>query len=211
MRPAPSSASAALRTFTRHTLPTSQTTNGAARLATTSPVASHTQRRSQSGAASSLTFQSPFRDNKVDTNQIPSFKAYRSKAPEVSNRVFQYFMVGSMGLLTAAGAKATVQGTTQIATQRSGSSNLTPYHRFPGQHVRLRRRPRAGQGRSRHLGHPRRQERHHQMARQACFHSSPYCRRDQAGRIRQVRFPPTMFFPIASHDTNHYPQHPISP
>lgn len=110
MRPAPSSAGAALRTFTRHSLPTSQTSNGAARLAT-SPVASQTQRRYQHEAASTSSFQSPFRDNKVDSNKIPSFKAYRSKSPEVSNRVFQYFMVGSMGLLTAAGAKATVQGT----------------------------------------------------------------------------------------------------
>lgn len=32
-----------------------------------------------------------------------------SKSSETTNRVFQYFMVGSMGLLTAAGAKATVQ------------------------------------------------------------------------------------------------------
>jgi len=44
------------------------------------------------------------------TTKIPNFKAYRSGSSEVSNRVFQYFMVGSMGLLAAAGAKATVQG-----------------------------------------------------------------------------------------------------
>jgi ubiquinol-cytochrome c reductase iron-sulfur subunit len=118
MRPAPSSASAALRTFTRHTLPTPQTSNGAARLAATSAVAPQTQRRSQSGAASASTFNSPFRDNKVDTNQIPSFKAYRAKSAEVSNRTFQYFMVGSMGLLTAAGAKATVQGTTDFHNKK---------------------------------------------------------------------------------------------
>jgi hypothetical protein len=112
MRPAPSSAGAALRTFTRHSLPPSQTSNAvAARLTTSSSIASQIQRRYQHEAASTSTFQSPFRDNKVDTNQIPSFKAYRAKSPEVSNRVFQYFMVGSMGLLTAAGAKATVQGT----------------------------------------------------------------------------------------------------
>lgn len=33
-----------------------------------------------------------------------------SKRGETSNKTFQYFMVGGMGLLTAAGAKATVQG-----------------------------------------------------------------------------------------------------
>lgn len=33
-----------------------------------------------------------------------------SKKGETSNKTFQYFMVGGMGLLAAAGAKATVQG-----------------------------------------------------------------------------------------------------
>lgn len=112
MRPAPSTASAALRSWTRHNLPTSQTTTTAARLVAT-PVApqttSITQRRHASDAAASSSFDSPFQ--KVDTNKIPNFTKYRAKSPEVSNRVFQYFMVGSMGLLTAAGAKATVQGT----------------------------------------------------------------------------------------------------
>merc|ERR1712098_93655 len=115
MRPAPSSAGAALRSWTQHALPTSQSSSAAARLATSS-VASQTtvaqQRRHQpspSQAASTSSFDSPFRSNKVDSNKIPSFKAYRAKFPEVSNRVFQYFMVGSMGLVTAAGAKATVQ------------------------------------------------------------------------------------------------------
>lgn len=56
-------------------------------------------------------FESPFRgENENPTTKIPSFADYMSKKPETSNKVFQYFMVGSMGLLTAAGAKATVQG-----------------------------------------------------------------------------------------------------
>lgn len=56
-------------------------------------------------------FESPFRDeDTTPTTKIPSFAKYMSKKPESSNKVFQYFMVGSMGLLTAAGAKATVQG-----------------------------------------------------------------------------------------------------
>ncbi|KAL8957484.1 MAG: hypothetical protein Q9193_005254, partial [Seirophora villosa] len=55
-------------------------------------------------------FESPFRDEEsVPSTRIPSFANYMSKKPQTSNKVFQYFMVGSMGLLTAAGAKATVQ------------------------------------------------------------------------------------------------------
>lgn len=57
-------------------------------------------------------FASPFKSasEKNDTTKIPSFANYMSKRGETSNKTFQYFMVGGMGLLTAAGAKATVQG-----------------------------------------------------------------------------------------------------
>jgi hypothetical protein len=113
MAPVPSSAGSALRAWTRHALPTSQSSCATARLAATSqtaaPQTALSQRRYQQTASTS-SFDSPFRENRVDSNKIPSFKAYRAKSPEVSNRVFQYFMVGSMGLLAAAGAKATVQG-----------------------------------------------------------------------------------------------------
>jgi ubiquinol-cytochrome c reductase iron-sulfur subunit len=44
------------------------------------------------------------------SSKIPDFSHYRSKQGTNSNLVFQYFMVGTMGALTAAGAKATVQG-----------------------------------------------------------------------------------------------------
>ncbi|KAL8737554.1 MAG: hypothetical protein Q9181_001568 [Wetmoreana brouardii] len=55
-------------------------------------------------------FDSPFRDaDSKPTTQIPSFGTYISKRPESANKVFSYFMVGSMGLLSAAAAKATVQ------------------------------------------------------------------------------------------------------
>ena len=56
-------------------------------------------------------FESPFK-NKDDnpTTKIPSFANYMSKRGETTNKTFQYFMVGGMGLLAAAGAKATVQG-----------------------------------------------------------------------------------------------------
>ncbi|QSZ30319.1 hypothetical protein DSL72_004841 [Monilinia vaccinii-corymbosi] len=42
-------------------------------------------------------------------SKIPDFSSYRSKKSGGSNLVYQYFMVGAMGALTAAGAKATVQ------------------------------------------------------------------------------------------------------
>ena len=56
-------------------------------------------------------FQSPYKNRDVNpTTKIPSFANYMSKKGETSNKTFQYFMVGGMGLLAAAGAKATVQG-----------------------------------------------------------------------------------------------------
>ena len=56
-------------------------------------------------------FESPFRGaGNQDTNKIPDFSHYRTKSSGNSNLLFQYFMVGTMGALTAAGAKATVQG-----------------------------------------------------------------------------------------------------
>lgn len=44
-----------------------------------------------------------------------------SKRGETSNRTFQYFMVGGMGLLTAAGAKATVQGMYSWVREEEGN------------------------------------------------------------------------------------------
>ncbi|EHL00714.1 putative Cytochrome b-c1 complex subunit Rieske, mitochondrial [Glarea lozoyensis 74030] len=54
-------------------------------------------------ADTTSSFDSPFRGMGNDqASKIPDFGKYRSK-------IFQYFMVGTMGALTAAGAKATVQ------------------------------------------------------------------------------------------------------
>jgi ubiquinol-cytochrome c reductase iron-sulfur subunit len=102
MRPLASAAGPAVRSWTKHSLPSARV----APAVVTTP-----QRRSQSEYAQSSSFDSPFKgaDSSPTTN-VPSFKKYMSKNSETSNRVFQYFMVGSMGLLTAAGAKATVQG-----------------------------------------------------------------------------------------------------
>jgi ubiquinol-cytochrome c reductase iron-sulfur subunit len=104
MRPLTSSAGHALRSWTKHPLP-------ATRIA--SAVGVQQRRAATEGEVKlSSSFDSPFRTLEPEpaTTKIPSFKNYMSNRPEVSNRVFQYFVVGSMGLLAAAGAKATVQG-----------------------------------------------------------------------------------------------------
>ncbi|EXJ78622.1 ubiquinol-cytochrome c reductase iron-sulfur subunit [Capronia coronata CBS 617.96] len=115
MRPVPASAGSAVRSWTRHTLPTSATSSS--RVAATASIPTTTssqQRRLQSDqiASKGSSYQSPFtttKAKKYDTTKIPSFKHYQARTPAVTNRVFQYFMVGTMGLLSAAGAKATVQ------------------------------------------------------------------------------------------------------
>jgi ubiquinol-cytochrome c reductase iron-sulfur subunit len=63
----------------------------------------------QTRNASASSFDSPFKGS-ADTTKIPSFAAYRNKGDETGPKVFQYFMVGTMGALSALGAKATVQG-----------------------------------------------------------------------------------------------------
>jgi hypothetical protein len=76
------------------------------RLASVPITAITAQRRHRSQA----TFDSPFKTIEHDTTKIPDFGHYMSKRGEASNKVFQYFMAGTMGALAAAGAKATVQG-----------------------------------------------------------------------------------------------------
>ncbi|KJX99237.1 ubiquinol-cytochrome c reductase iron-sulfur subunit like protein [Zymoseptoria brevis] len=57
-------------------------------------------------------YTSPFSrgvSGKQDTTHIPSFQKYRSSGGETGNKLFQYFMVGAMGGVSALGAKNTVQ------------------------------------------------------------------------------------------------------
>ncbi|KAF2204049.1 ubiquinol-cytochrome c r [Delitschia confertaspora ATCC 74209] len=64
--------------------------------------------QTRSAATSTSSFDSPFKGQ--PTTKIPSFQAYRKKSgDETGPRVFSYFMVGTMGALSALGAKATVQ------------------------------------------------------------------------------------------------------
>ena len=80
-------------------------------------------------------FNSPFRSKEDNpTTKIPSFANYMSKKGETTNKTFHYFMVGGMGLLAAAGAKATVQGKCIYATKRGyifGSLGTGSEHQSP--------------------------------------------------------------------------------
>ncbi|KAI1910336.1 ubiquinol--cytochrome-c reductase catalytic subunit rip1 [Ophidiomyces ophidiicola] len=71
------------------------------------------QLRAKSTAETTTTssFDSPFGSSKESPSslKIPSFKKYVSPRGTSTNKVFSYFMAGSMGLITAVGAKATVQ------------------------------------------------------------------------------------------------------
>jgi len=77
----------------------------------------------QTRNASASSFDSPFKGS-PETTKIPSFAAYRNKGGETGPKVFQYFMVGTMGALSALGAKATVQGRSpSIALDWPGKRN----------------------------------------------------------------------------------------
>ncbi|KAF2249305.1 ubiquinol-cytochrome c r [Trematosphaeria pertusa] len=67
------------------------------------------QTRNVSEVHATSSFDSPFKGVGSST-KIPSFGAYRRKASgEDGPKMFQYFMVGTMGALASLGAKATVQ------------------------------------------------------------------------------------------------------
>lgn len=58
-------------------------------------------------------------------SSIPDFGKYMSNKGEGKNKVFSYFMVGTMGALSAAGAKSTVQG-----MSRREYCDFRPWTRF---------------------------------------------------------------------------------
>jgi len=45
----------------------------------------------------------------IGVSKVPDFSKYKGKSSEASNKVFSYFMVGTMGALSAAAGKATIQ------------------------------------------------------------------------------------------------------
>ena len=60
-------------------------------------------------ASSSSTYESPFKGETKST-KIPDFSKYMSKGSGGGNQLFGYFMVGTLGAISAAGAKSTIQG-----------------------------------------------------------------------------------------------------
>ncbi|POS78379.1 cytochrome b-c1 complex subunit Rieske [Diaporthe helianthi] len=57
---------------------------------------------------SDSTYESPFRGSQ-STTQVPDFSHYAAKNGSNKNLMYQYFMVGALGTITAAGAKSTIQ------------------------------------------------------------------------------------------------------
>ncbi|KAF2733643.1 ubiquinol-cytochrome c reductase iron-sulfur subunit [Polyplosphaeria fusca] len=88
---------AVARSWTAHQLPVARASCAAM------------QSRNLSEVSSTTSFDTPFRGAGA-SSQVPSFGAYKSKrSGETGNRVFSYFMVGTMGALASLGAKNTVQ------------------------------------------------------------------------------------------------------
>jgi hypothetical protein len=72
--------------------------------------ASHIQKRPDVVNPTS-SFDSPFKGMGGDqSSKVPDFSHYKGKSGSNTNQLFQYFMVGTMGALTAAGAKGVVEG-----------------------------------------------------------------------------------------------------
>ncbi|KAL1981117.1 hypothetical protein VTN96DRAFT_3051 [Rasamsonia emersonii] len=68
------------------------------------------QQRGVADAAPKSSFESPFKTKDANsTLKIPSFSKYAAKSSATTSKVFSYFVAGSMGLVSAVGAKATVQ------------------------------------------------------------------------------------------------------
>ncbi|KAL1991161.1 hypothetical protein VTN49DRAFT_5665 [Thermomyces lanuginosus] len=68
------------------------------------------QRRNITNAEAKASVQSPFGPSQdaTETTKIPSFGKYVSSRKPQTNKVFSYFMAGTLGLTSAVGAKATV-------------------------------------------------------------------------------------------------------
>ncbi|TGJ86227.1 hypothetical protein E0Z10_g2527 [Xylaria hypoxylon] len=65
-------------------------------------------------------YSSPFKGESKST-KIPDFSHYLNKGASNTNLLFSYFMVGTMGAITAAGAKSTVQ---EFLTNMSASADV---------------------------------------------------------------------------------------
>lgn len=76
------------------------------------PFAALQQRRNISEVQTTSSFDSPYRGlgSSEKTTSVPSFEKYKNKGGEVTGKTYQYFLVGTLGALSALGAKKTVQG-----------------------------------------------------------------------------------------------------
>ncbi|EEQ30775.1 ubiquinol-cytochrome c reductase iron-sulfur subunit [Microsporum canis CBS 113480] len=104
MSPLAASSASSLRACARHA-------SVVPRALAVSSIAQH-RRGVASDASQSSSFDSPFGKSNASTStyKIPSFGKYASPRRESTNKTFSYFVVGTMGMMTAVGAKATVQG-----------------------------------------------------------------------------------------------------
>lgn len=100
MAPLTTTAAAAARTLVRST-PCCKTAVRA--------VSSSAALRADSHSSSDTTWSSPFK-GEPQTTRVPDFSKYMARNSASSNKVFSYFMVGTMGAITAAGAKSTITG-----------------------------------------------------------------------------------------------------
>ena len=81
----------------------------ALRVPTTSTRAAALSTSSAVQGSASSTFESPFKGASNST-KVPDFSKYMSKNSGSGNQMFGYFMVGTLGAISAAGAKSTIQG-----------------------------------------------------------------------------------------------------
>jgi ubiquinol-cytochrome c reductase iron-sulfur subunit len=81
-----------------------------------------TAQKRYDASTSHAAFKSPFHrgtGEHQDTTVIPNFGKYKSGS-ETGNKMFQYFMVGAFGGISALGAKNTVQGRPLKRRQHGG-------------------------------------------------------------------------------------------
>ncbi|KAK3307332.1 Rieske [2Fe-2S] iron-sulfur domain-containing protein [Chaetomium strumarium] len=71
-------------------------------------------------ATASSTYESPFK-GEPKTTKVPDFSKYMAKRGGSANAVFSYFMVGTLGAISAAGAKSTIQ---QFLVNMSASADV---------------------------------------------------------------------------------------
>ncbi|KAF3767908.1 ubiquinol-cytochrome c reductase iron-sulfur subunit, mitochondrial [Cryphonectria parasitica EP155] len=73
-----------------------------------SPVAARCLSTTAARADAGSSYESPFKGER-NTTRVPDFSHYASKSSPNKNLMYQYFIVGGMGGITAMGAKSTIQ------------------------------------------------------------------------------------------------------